>query len=337
MPPTIRLAAACLLVTVPACSDGAGPDSEAGNVDAMIGANVMETDTGLVVPGAWHLRVPSNHEALWLDWFFHHEFGGFPELDYEQNTRFSESWRIQLTHEKDRVTRNDSTILSFVDHGDAAVESVTMEKLTTVPHVTPGLAIRFENWVRYLTHSYLEVTWLPGHTETFHHQAYHQRLLAGEPIRVTTTGSQDAEAVTATFSAAPMARLLELQSGDALVGLNADAAPVLRTDRPLIFQFDRALDHERSYIVFIPWPNQGGGAERAFIRLRSSVDRVVIPSSVLADLVESAAQERVAYLVVVEEYHWEDDVFSGRLATGEPFTLPFVQEGETSLLVYLER
>lgn len=332
----IRRAALPLALAALACGDGVEPDPEAGNVDAVIGAAVVETDTGVVVVGAWHLPVPSNGKALWLDWFFHHEFGGFPELDYKQNTRWSESWRIQLTHEKDRITRNDSTIFSFVDHGDAAVEDSTMEKSTTRPHVSPGVPVRFEDWVRYLTHSYLQVTWLAGSAETFHHTRYHDRLVAGEPITVTTSGSEQVEPV-ATFSVSPMARLIELRNGDALFELNAVTPPVLRTDRPLSLGFDRALDGDQSYVVFIPWPNQGGGAQRAFIRPRAAADRLIIPPSVLAGMVANASRTRVAYLVVIEEFYWENDVFAGRFANGDPFSLPFVQEGETSLLVYLER
>jgi hypothetical protein len=319
-----------------ACHDGAGPAAEAGNVEVIMDAAVVETDAAVVVNGERRLTMPSNHKALWLDRFLHYEFGGFPELEYPQNTRASEAWRLQLTHEKDQVTRNDSTIFSFVDHGDAAVEESAVEKLTSLPYVPPGVAVRFENWVRYLATSYSHVTWLDGTPTTFYHTQYHDRLVAGERITLTTTGSADVNAVTATVSASPIATLIELRNGEA-VELDAATPPVLRVNSALILGFDRPLDRERAYLLFIPWPNQGGGAKRAFIQPRAATDRTVIPASVLADMVATASTSRVAYRVVIEEFAWKPDAFTGTFSSGESFSLPFVQEGETTLHVYLER
>ena len=336
LPRTVHRTLVPLTLALAACDGVLSPELQTGNVDPILGAAPVTTDTGVVVSDRWCLRVPSNGKALWLDRFLHFDFGGFPELQYPQNTRFSDAWRLQLTHEKTRVTRNDSTILSFVDHGDAAVADSTMEKLTTLPYVLPGSKVAFENWVRYLATSYTRVIWLAGNEQMFQYAPYHDRLVQGQPISITTTGSAAAGPVTATFSAYPTATLTRLENGDSLP-LNASTPPVLNADRAVVFTFDRSLDPDRSYLLLIPFPHQKGGAQRVFLRLRSAGNRVVIPPSLLGDLIANAGDPRVAYEVVIHEYWWKDNVFVGAFAQGGDFSLPFVQESETVLLVYLER
>ena len=284
---TIRKAALPLTLAIAACGDGLSPETETGNVEAIIGATVLETDTGVAVAGEWTLSLPHYNRALWLDRYVRYDFGGFPDLDYPQDTRFSESWRLRLEHQNEPITRNDSTIFSYVDHGDAAVADSAMDKHTTRPHVSPGSTVGFDSFVSYLRYSYWYVTWLAGNTTTFHDAPYHDPLMAGEAIALTTTGSLEANPVSTTFAASPFSTLVELRSGDTL-SLNARTPPIVSVNRALIFGFDRALDPERVYAVFIPWPKQGSGAQRAFFRPRVSTDRLVIPAATLAELIENA-------------------------------------------------
>lgn len=336
LPRFARCAALALLFATAACDGATEPELETGNVTASIGAQVEQTDTGVVVNGEWRVRFPPNHTALWLDRFVHYDFGGFPELGYEQSARRSEAWVLMLTHEKARVERNDSLIFSFFDHGDLAVEDSTMMKRTELPGFSPGAPIRFENFVRYLTHSYLHVDWAGGGETTFHHTPYHDALAAGDPISVTSTGSEDAAAVTATFQASPTARMVGLTNGD-VVGLDGEAPPVLSVQHALAISFDRPLDPDHAFLLFHPMPQQVAGAQRAFVQPVASTDRVVIPASVLDQLLPAAAAEAVAYRLLVLEVRSTDDVWRGTLEGAGTFSLPFAQASSTSVNFYLER
>lgn len=324
-----------LVLLIAGCEDAAGPALDQGNVDVQLDATVVRTDTSVIVNGARLFRLPYNGKALRVERFFHHEFGGFPELDYEQEARHSDVWRVGLAHERERIERNDSTIFSYVDHGVVALEGTELDKLTKI-HARQGQPVRFENFVSYLTTSWAEVTWTHGGTTVSHENDYHGRLVTGQPLQLTTTGSAEVEPAGVTFSALVTSTLTGVENG-ATLSLEVNDPPVLDASAPLALTFDRPLDAEHAYIVLAPWTVGDNGARQAFIQPKEATDRIVIPAGVLQDLIAGAAADRVPYLLGIEEYRFEDDVFSGVFADGSHFSLPFFQESETSLLVYLER
>jgi hypothetical protein len=112
---------------------------------------MVVSDTGVVVNGRPIVHYPSNGQALWVDRFDHYRFGGFAELDLPQSTRHSLTWWVMVTHGNAPEQRGDSTIFSFVDHGQASIAGVPMEKLTHLPHVGPGMPVRHENFIRYFS------------------------------------------------------------------------------------------------------------------------------------------------------------------------------------------
>jgi hypothetical protein len=323
-----------------------GPPADLGNVEFTLGGGVEQTDTAVVVGGRTVVRHPSIDRSLWLDRFERFTHGGFPELGYEQAERYSLSWRLQLTHGHPPEERGDSTILWYVDHGQAAVahgslDGVVMDRLTDLPHVSPGTPMRFENFVRYHSVSYTHVDWQNGGSTTFVNAPYHAGLVAGASLTVSTTGSEEAEPAAGSFAVRPFAALTGLENG---VTLDlAGSMPVIDTEEPLVFVFDRPLDPERSYIFIVPF---AGHPEllSAFVQPQWPSGRVVLLPHVLRQLMPAAGAGPVAFRAFVVEIHVQEDVFAGSLAGHHPddsdraeFSLPFVQRGETTVHFYLRR
>lgn len=337
--PTAPLALALALGAM-ACDDMLvdGPVDEAGNVEAVIGAAVVEADTGIVVNGQSVIRYPHNGAALWLDRFERFDFGGFPELDYQQPARYGQSWRIMLAHRHPPEERGDSTIFRYHDHGDAAVAGVPMGKHTDIPHLGPGAPpIRFESFIHYHLPTAAEVEWMHGGSTTFVQTPFHDHLAAGHEILIETTGSDEVLPVQTTFSARPFILLTGLENRG-VVDLARSAVPVIHVEDPLVLTFDRPLDAARSYVVLHPMhPHLQPGTRAVFLQTRSPAQRVVIPPHVLRQLVDDAA-DQTAFRAIIVDILVQDDAFTGAFTDGaDTFSLPFVQRAETSVHLYLRR
>lgn len=321
-----------------ACSDATGPEQpdpapgETGVLFAFDGS-VVHSDSAVALNGRRIITYPSRDESVWLDRFLHFGFGGFTELGYPQ-PRVSDSWRIQITDNETYIERNDSTILGYADHGVVTIEGVAAEKLTDLPVVMPGDPWGFENFVRYLTSSYQQVTWAGGEVTQFALSDYHDRLIEGDAIEITSSGSAQMNAATGSFRAATVATLVGLENGES-VSLAVDQPPTLHTDTTVVLEFDHPLDPARAYIMVIPFPGAPAGARGAFLQPIEAAERIVIPSPVLAELIHGTGGARVPYRIFIEEFATAPDVFTGTRANGEPFSLDYGQEGETSLLVWL--
>jgi hypothetical protein len=342
------IAALGMMAALSACSDilVQGPPADLGNVEATLGGGVEQTDTTVVVDGRTVVRHPSIDRSLWLDRFERFTHGGFPELGYEQAERYSLSWRLMLTHAHPREERGDSTILRYVDHGEAAVghggiDGVVMDKLTDLPHVSPGTPVRFESFVRYHSVSYSRVDWQDGGSTTFVDAPYHAALVAGASLTVSTTGSEEADPAAGSFVARPFAALTGLENGvplDLMAGM-----PVIYAEEPLVFVFDRPLDPERAYIFLVPFASHPG-SHSAFVQPQWSSARVVLLPHILRQLVTASGAGPVAFRAFVVEIHVREDAFAGSLSGHDPpspdpaeFSLPFVQRAETTVHFYLRR
>jgi len=273
-----------------------------------------------------------------VDRFLHYDFGGFPAIDYRKDTRTQDAWVLMLTHRQAAVQRNDSTIFSFYDHGDATVDDDTIGKLTELPGVSPGAPIGFDNFVRYDETGSLTVTYLGGATPLdLVRTSWSDALETGATLTLRTTGSADAQPVTTMFAALPTASLTAVEN-DGAVPLDVDTPPVISIHHPLALTFDRPLDPEHTFLLLVPFPTgaTGTGADRAFLQPRTATDRIVIPDSVLWQTVAASSMSQVAYMLIIKEFRWQDDAFAGTVTGGGTFSLPFVQASETALLLYLE-
>jgi hypothetical protein len=217
------------------------------------------------------------------------------------------------------------------------VDGDTIGKLTDLPDVSPGALIGFDNFVRYYETGSVTVTYLGGATPLdLVRTTWSDALKAGSTLTLQTTGSADSGPATAMFTALPMASLTAVEN-DGDVPLDVDTPPVIRTERPLALDFDRPLDPEHTFLLLVPLPGSGAGAgaRQAFLQPQAATDRIVIPDSVLWQARALSSMSQVAYMLIIKEVRWEDDVFAGTLAGGTSFTLPFVQASETVLLLYL--
>jgi hypothetical protein len=322
-------------VVAAGCDSGiAGPGTEAGNVAFHLDATVMETDTGVVVDGRVVVRHPYNGRALWLARYNQYMLLGFPELDYPQSTIRSDAWRFYLMHEHPREP-GDSLIFRFADHGEATLAGAAMTRYTDTPHFTPGLPIRFENFLSYGLHSSIHIRW--AHGDITHDEApFHAAVVGGQELLLQTTGSAEVEPVTARFAAPALASLTGLTNGEA-VPLD-DAAPTIRVAHALHLEFDRPLDPERAFIAFFPFTRGAAtSARRAFIQPRQAAQRVVIPAESLDTLLGGSGAQRQAYVLIVVEFDTQPDVLRGSFTAGGEFALPFVHRSETVVHLYLER
>jgi hypothetical protein len=332
-----------MMTMLTACDDllVQGPPADLGNVEVTLGGGVVATDTAVVVDGRTVVRHPSIDRSFWLDRFERFVYGGFPELGYEQAERYSLTWRLMLTHGHPPETRSDSTVLRYVDHGDATVGNTTaggvvMDKLTDLPHVAPGTPVQFESFVRYHSPSYVHADWQAGGSTTFVNASYYAGLMAGQSLALETTGSREAEPAAGSFAARPFAALTGLENG---VALNLHGGmPVIDSEQLLVFAFDRPLDPERAYVLLVPFAGHPG-ALPAFVQPRSPARRVVLLPHVLRQLIADAGAGPVAFRAVIVEIHVQDDIFAGRLSGDGPgageFSLPFVQRAETTVHLYL--
>lgn len=334
------LAVLTLLALLAGCEDILvdGPLQEQGNVRAEIGVAVVESDSGTVVNGRQVMSYPPKSRALWLDRFERFDLGGFPELDYAQDARHSESWRVMLTHAHPPEQRGDSTIFRYHDHGQVSLAGVPMEKLTDLPDLGPSApSIRFENFIRYLLSTAVDVEWMDGRTTHFVRLPFHDDLVAGRDVALESTGSDDALPVQATFTAVALARLTAVENAG-VVDLRSGGVPVVYVDQPLVLEFDAALDPQHAYMILHPMGSHAQPGARAFIQTRSPTSRVVIPPELLRALVAQATTP-IAYRATIVEVRVQEDVLTGQLAHDEPdqsgFALPFVQRGETSVHLYL--
>jgi hypothetical protein len=291
----------------------------------------------VLVNGHPLIRYPSGEEALVLHRWERYDLGGFPELEYRQDSRYSLTWNLQLTHAFPPEQVGDSVILRYHDHGTVTVAGVAMDRNTTPPYVGPGgPPFRFENWVRYSLMASIRVEWMHGGSPLQTDAPFHPDLVAGRPIAVRTTGSSTVEPVEATFAARPATRLTGLDNRGAM-DLHG-SVPVAHVSDALAFTFDRPLDPQRAFIVIHPMhPQLQPGTRAAFVRPTAPSHRVVLPPHVLQQLVEGAGQQ-TAYRIIIVEIQVEDDSMSGAYAAGSGrFSLPFVQRGETSVHLYLRR
>lgn len=333
---TLLLAAGLVVTT--GCGDTLvdGPTSDSGNVETRVGVVVAESDTGVTVDGETRVRHPNGTRAVWVDRFERYDFGTTPTLAITPPTRYGLSWRVMLTHEQPREERGDSLILGFYDHGEARIGGMVMDRLDDPPAVGPGAPVRFDSFVRYTASTFVRVEWQTGEAETFRHAPFHDDLVAGQPVILATSGSDQALPLEAAVTLRPFALLTGLANRGEL-SLGGNDAPIVDARHPLALDFSRPLDPERAYIVLHP-VNAGGGTT-AFVQPRAATYRVVIPALLLRTLAGAGAAAPVAYRVVIVEFHTEDDAIGGHLtdATPEPgsFTLPLVQRSETVVNVRL--
>jgi hypothetical protein len=335
------LITAVLALGVVACTDArvSGPADEAGNVEALIGAIVAQSDTGVVVNGRPVLSHPPNGRAVWLEQYERFDLGGFPELDHPQSADYWFASRVLLTHQE-REEHGDSLIFRHHDHGDVLLAGQVMDRMTDPPAVGPGgPPIRFEDFLRYRLQTFLHIEWRHGAT-TAEQAPFHADLAAGRTLTLKSTGSAGASPVEAEITATPLSALVRIEN-DGPVAL-AGAVPVIDTRTSLVLQFDRPLDGSRAFVLLHPmFPERQPGVASVFLAPRSATDRVVVPPHVLGQLVAGAPRGSHAFRMIVLEVVVQDDVFTGILAPGsagaKSFSLPFVQRRETALHLYLDR
>lgn len=325
-----------LIFTLAGCDNGTEPSSDSGNVDVVMDAVVARTDSGVTVDGTLLVPHPSYDRALRAAPAVAYDFGGFPELNAGTDARMEIGLTLELTHRKPEVQRNDSTILSYLDHGDVTIEGDTLVKFTDPPQPTNGAPIGYDNFISYTGIAYATIVGTGGVPATRPDSAaWYDALATGSPVTLRTTGSSEAEPVTAPFYITPTAALVGVQNGED-VPLDVDTPPVIRTSQALDLQFDRPVDPAHTFVMLEPFGGVSAGARIAFAQPRAATDRIVIPGNTLWSLAGATSASQVAYRITIEEILWQDDVIAGTLAGGTSFSLPFVQASQTILLVYLE-
>jgi hypothetical protein len=333
-----RAALALVVLGGLAACDGAGttgPVDPAGNVEYRVGAEVTQTDTAVVVDGSSILRFPHS-PTVRVERFHTFDFGGFPELGFPQPGRESLAWRVGMSHQHPPVERGDSTIYSFVDYGEATVAGAAMDRLTQLPHVMEGTPVRFENLVSYLSMAYAHRQEMTGESIAFTRAPYFDDMIAGAPLALEITGSEEVEPASGSFRVHPFATLVGLANGSPLP-LDG-AMPEVNVNRPLVLTFDRALDPGHAYIVIYPFGPPPREGRWAWVQPRSATHEVVVPAELLRDLVAGANASRLPYRLTIQELRVGDPVLTARFRDGSgEVGVPFVQQSQATLHLRLVR
>lgn len=322
----VPAAALAVAVLLSGCDPvGTGPVDPPGNVDYLLNAQVVTTDTAVVVDGRTIIRFPYNGRALYLERFPGFRYHGWPEHDYPQSVLRADAWWLILRHERPPEERGDSIIRSFVDHGEVTIAGVGADKRTDPPHFSAHLPWRYENYVSYFSRAFTMAEWDSGWV-TADSAAYFGALRAGEPLTVQTTGSDDVGPITATFAARAFAELVGMENtGEIPID---GAMPEVDVNRPWTLRFNRPLDPAHAYMVLIPFR---GGGPRPFVQPNAPSHEVVLPTELLRQMVQGAPDELVPMTLIINEWHLGEHQFEGELSDGTPFSLPTYQWSQTAM------
>ena len=148
---------------------------------------------------------------------------------------------------------------------------------------------------------------------TFSHEPYYERMLAGEALELTASGSADIAPTSALITLRPGVRITALWNGED-VPFEREL-PVFRTDQPLVVQLSRSLIPDRT-ILHLEWappnsyvvdPDVRRRASAVF-QLKERTNRLVIPASALAEVASHLPVEEGWFVFRIFEYHVIQDV-----------------------------
>jgi hypothetical protein len=327
------------LLAVAGCDDPTRPVTDVLELVMERGVAVAVSDTAVVVDGQRRLGLPRSDQALAITFQASFEYGGIGRFG---TGRLWSEGRFGRFGYQDVEHRGDTVVVSFHDFGDVLMAGEPMGKITEIPDITgtPPYPLEFENFVHYHNTTYHRVAWVDGGEQTFVEAPFDAALASGGDVHLTASGSPTGAPFDVAFRTRPLPALIGLGNGTPLDYRNT--RPVLDIREPLLLEFDRRLDPDRSAFVLLPW-NEGLSPESrraatAFGWPDRAAARVALPAGTLTEVLDATGADNYEFVLFVLQFRHQDDVVTTTdPSTGTDLHMPLVQTAITRFFLRLVR
>jgi hypothetical protein len=308
-----------LLLGAAGCESTVEPSLEGrGNVEARIGATAEVTDTAVLVDGQAVVAFGDYNRSLWLEHQTLYEYGGIGS--FQTDVLRAESWFFRFSH-RNGPSAPDAP---YIDHGTVQLQDTAFWRTESGPFIGYGAT------------SYAHVDYLNGNQVTFVQAPHLASILRRDAMPVSSTGSAQASAFSAEFNPRRHFTLAGMRSGEELSFLFE--RPLVHASKGLELEFNHAL--QPGQLHFLLMPNRRVAGAAAWLRLREPASRIVIPPSVLTQLLAAytgvTGEDSAEYVLLLSEYHTDRGVIRGRLLErDEDYALDFVQQNGLRMFLRL--
>ncbi|UCD25551.1 MAG: hypothetical protein JSW51_06455 [Gemmatimonadota bacterium] len=338
---------AIAVVLVFACN--VGPTEQTGlteepNVTVHTGVELVTTDTAVLVNDEELIDFGRGPFGFGVYGFTEFTYGGLYEAINDHLV--DESWFLDVARRVITDVRGDTVFSRSLDFGDVALEETPAHRIEmdTVIVFDAGDHVRvYENILlnRIIVHS--RVLRQDGSEVVFHHESCYDRILAGQAVELTASGSDEIAPTSAAFTPQPGIRITALWNGEYL---RFDRRlPLFHTDYPLVVELSRSIDPDMSvlHLHYVPPPRHDVDPDllrraSAVFQLQERTDRLVIPASALAEVASHVTDAEGWYVFRIYEYHVMEDVLEiERLKAGITEMLTGLQSNGFGLYVRIRR
>ena len=327
-----------------ACGDGPTEQTETPNVTVHAGAELVTTDTAVLVNDEELIDFGHGPFGFGVYSFTEYTYGGMYELI--DNALVDESWFMDVARRVVTDVRRDTVFSRSLDFGDVALDGTPAHRfeIDSVLVFDAGDHVRvYENVLLNRIMIYSHRLTMDGRTVTFSHEPSYDRIVAGESIELTASGSDEIGPTSASITVNPGIRITTLWNGAELDFEHV--RPEFRTDQPLVVELNRQLDPDMTVIdlAYVPPPpyevdpDVQRRASAVFI-LQERTNRLVIPASALAEVASHLPEPEGGLILRIHEYHVMEDVLEiVRLKEGITESLSGVQSNGFGLYVRMRR
>jgi hypothetical protein len=336
-----------LVVAVLACACGStepGDETEVPNVTMYPGVEMVTTDTAVLVNGERFIDFGHGPRGVFVDHFTEYTYGGMYERINDELV--GESWYMDVGRRIVTDVRGDTVFTRALDLGDVALEGTPAlrHEVDTAIVVDAGDQVHvYENIIVNRVLIYSHRLNMDGSEVSFAHEPYYERMLAGEAIELTASGSEDIEPTSASITLRQGMRITSLRNGEELPFEHE--LTVFRTDLPLVVNLDRPLDPDRSLLLLAYAPPPPFDVDpdvvrraTAVFKLQERTDRLVIPASALAAVASQLPAPEGGFVFRIYEYRvMEDALEIVRIKDGITEALSALQSNGFGLYVRLRR
>jgi hypothetical protein len=318
--------------------------TEVPNVRMLAGAQLVTTDTAVLVDGARLIVFGDRPIGIRSHHFTEFTYGGL----YEQvnDELVGEQWFVDLGRTIVSDVRGDTVFTRDLDFGDVALEGTPADhfQIDTTTVVEAGDHVRvYENLIVNRVSIYIHRLNKDGSEVTFVRQPFYEHVLAGGAVELTASGSEDVEPTAASLSFGEGVRITAIWNGEDLSFERE--RPVFRTDEPLVIELSRELDPDRTVLSLFYAPPTPYNTDPDIVRpasavfqLQETTDRVVIPASALQEIASHLPEPEGAYLLGINEYTVTQDALQiVRIEAGTTENLTAVESNGCRLQVRMRK
>jgi hypothetical protein len=318
--------------------------SDAPNVTVLVGAQVVVTDTAVLIGAGRRIDFGDGPFGIISDHFTEFTYGGLYETI--NDALVDESWYMDVGRRIVTDVRGDTVFTRALDFGDVALQGMAANRYASDSALmvdTGDGVLVYENLLLNRLHIYAHRINVDGSTVTFAHAPFYESMVAGGEVELTASGSDEIAPTSASLTLDAGARVTALWNGEYLAF--GQQRPVLRSDQPLIVELDRSLDPDRTvlFLIYAPAPTHDVDPAsvrraRAVFMLTERTNRVVIPASALAEIASHLPVSEDGFIFRIHEYGVMEDVLEiVRLGDGITELLSGIQKNGFGWYVWMRR